>query len=355
MKRITRRQEKLLDSIIKEYNRTLRPVGSRVIMDEYMPEISSQTIRIEMAKLEYLGLLEKAHVSSGRIPSTKGFQYYDKNISVPTINDEITQEFNFLFNKDFLNIDDIIQQSLNLINKMTGFLSLSNSFEEIQDRYKMINLVELDKQQVLLIFITHSGNIVKNIVTYQNEHQLEDLIVSIKIFNQKLKDIALNEIYEVLKDIESIMKEQLNDYNFINSYVIQSLFNINMHMNEKKRIVGVSSIFNNPEFRDLEKIQKIIESIEVGSIWEQIKQNVERNLNSEHIAIEYKEDLPISIATADIKLGKDCHQISVIGSNKSDLRQIKGILEFLTDNLEKMCEELKVNEKYEENKDYKSN
>lgn len=78
---INKRQIELLKLIVEEYIKTARPIGSKAICEKL--NCSSATIRNEMSFLEELGLLEKTHTSSGRIPSEKGYRYYVDNIMKP--------------------------------------------------------------------------------------------------------------------------------------------------------------------------------------------------------------------------------------------------------------------------------
>ena len=70
------RKRKILESIVKDYVETAEPVGSRAVVKKYALNISSATVRNEMADLEDMGYLEQPHTSSGRIPSESGFRYY---------------------------------------------------------------------------------------------------------------------------------------------------------------------------------------------------------------------------------------------------------------------------------------
>ena len=71
---ITQRQNDILNLIVEMFTQTHEPVGSKTLKDAI--DSSSATIRNDMAKLEKLGLLEKAHTSSGRMPSAAGFRYF---------------------------------------------------------------------------------------------------------------------------------------------------------------------------------------------------------------------------------------------------------------------------------------
>ena len=64
---LSSRQEELLKLIVEEYIKTVKPVSSKSLCDTL--DCSSATVRNEMSMLEDLGLLEKTHTSSGRVPS----------------------------------------------------------------------------------------------------------------------------------------------------------------------------------------------------------------------------------------------------------------------------------------------
>ena len=70
------RKKKILHTIIKTYLETGEPVGSRTISKYTDLNLSSATIRNEMADLEDLGYIIQPHTSAGRIPSDKGYRWY---------------------------------------------------------------------------------------------------------------------------------------------------------------------------------------------------------------------------------------------------------------------------------------
>ena len=70
------RKKRILQAIIEDYVRFAEPIASKIIVERYELDLSSATIRNEMAALEELGLIEKTHTSSGRVPSDLGYRYY---------------------------------------------------------------------------------------------------------------------------------------------------------------------------------------------------------------------------------------------------------------------------------------
>ena len=71
---ITERQRAILTAIIEEYAETASPVGSVTLAKLF--DVSSATIRAEMARLEEAGLIVQPYTSAGRIPTDAGYRFY---------------------------------------------------------------------------------------------------------------------------------------------------------------------------------------------------------------------------------------------------------------------------------------
>ncbi len=74
------RQSKILSTVIEEYTNTAIPVGSEILTKKYNLKVSSATIRNDMNKLEEERMLYQPHISSGRIPTDKGYRYFVEEI-----------------------------------------------------------------------------------------------------------------------------------------------------------------------------------------------------------------------------------------------------------------------------------
>src|SRR5829696_852710 len=76
MPELTERQKTLLLLIIRDYIESAQPVGSKRLVEHYHINISSATIRNEMAALTEMGYLRQPHTSAGRVPSEEGYRYF---------------------------------------------------------------------------------------------------------------------------------------------------------------------------------------------------------------------------------------------------------------------------------------
>ena len=140
---LTKRQKDILKIIVQEYIKLAKPVGSNLICDTL--NCSSATIRSEMANLEDLGLLEKTHTSSGRIPSEKGYRYYVDNLmELKQMNAEDMLKLQRVFKNQQLALSDVISKSLQVISDITNYTTIILGRNSHENLLKQIEVVPID-------------------------------------------------------------------------------------------------------------------------------------------------------------------------------------------------------------------
>ena len=117
---LTKRQTAIFKTIVDEFTRTAEPVGSKKLMDLLDFNCSSATIRNEMAALEDLGLLEKTHTSSGRIPSSRGYRFYVENLMERELDDGVKHSLQAVFQERHYSMDEIVKKSCDILSQMTS-------------------------------------------------------------------------------------------------------------------------------------------------------------------------------------------------------------------------------------------
>jgi heat-inducible transcriptional repressor len=223
---LTNRQLKILQIIVDEYAYTAQPISSKEIIEKYMPDISSATIRNEMAYLEKIKLLEKTHTSSGRIPSTDGYKYYEANILQPKLSLNIKKRLQKIFVQRDVSIDSIIDQSVSIINESLQLPSVVTTSQS-GELLKRFDLIQIDKHTALILLVTSSGAVNKNTIKLNDEYQLDDLGVCVRIFNDRLIDTSIKDVPSKLKSIKEIIRSAVHEYEFCIRQIIEKIFNFN--------------------------------------------------------------------------------------------------------------------------------
>ena len=339
---ISKRQEELLYIIIQEYIANAMPIGSKFIMSKYMKDISAATIRNDMATLEKKGLIQKVHNSSGRIPSTEGYKYYEKNFTNNSINIDLQKALKKIFVNRSYSIEQIIENSVNLISDAFKLSSVVTTIDN-DILIKRIDLVPMSEKAAIIMVITSDGNIQNNLIEFENTKQLNDTSICVRIFNDRLIDTSIKDLEVQLNVIKSIIREKVNEYEFIIEEIVNRVFIFNNKTNLKNKINGQSNLISQPEFREQEKLVKILKLLEDSSVWEIIAMKQYKSGGKTTIAFgdEFKKiDTNVSIVSTQIPINKNSSTcISLVGPTRMDYTNVKNVLDFIKTEMEKIWKE----------------
>lgn len=232
---LTVRQQLILRLIIQNYTNTGQPVGSKRLMEDGV-EASSATIRNEMKALEEAGLLLKTHSSSGRIPSMAGYRYYVDYLLMPSkVNNDEIQTIRQSFGKEFHEINEIIQQSANILSSLTSYTALSLGPNVKERKLTGFRIVPLNNRQVIAIIVTDKGNVESQIFSIPASLQSEDLEKMVRLINDKLIGEPLMTVYHRLRtEIPMI----LHKYFQTTEGVLDLFDSMLSHIFEEKVFVG---------------------------------------------------------------------------------------------------------------------
>jgi len=335
--KITERQKRLLKIIVEEYINNASPISSKDIITKFFTDLSSATIRNEMAVLEKAKLIEKTHVSSGRIPSRLGYDYYRKNILQPSLTGDIKHKLAKIFAKRLTSIESIINESMSVINETLKLPSIVTT-SEIKETLKRIDLIPIHSNLAIIIVVTSSGNVTKNTITFNEGKILEDISTCIRIFNDRLVDTPIEDLGAKLESIKPIIKDSVENYEFIMQEMIQKIFDVKYQYHTE--IHGTKYLTTQPEFKNIDKLNEVLDLLDKTTIWQQIAYTQSKTGKTTLIAGGEKlgaKDL--AIASVNVKGGNNSHQISVVGPNRMNYAKIQGILDFLKEELEKKYNE----------------
>ena len=157
---LTVRQTKVLKTIVAEFIRTAEPVGSHRLLELLDFKCSSATLRNEMAALENMGLLEKTHTSSGRVPSELGYRYYVDNLmELKKMNAEDMLKLQIVFRNQQLALSDVITKSLQVISDITNYTTVILGNSSHENLLKQVEVIPLDDENLTVIIVTDRGHV----------------------------------------------------------------------------------------------------------------------------------------------------------------------------------------------------
>ena len=114
------RKTAILRAVVHEYIDTAQPVGSTHVANAPGVQVSSATVRNEMAVLEQEGYLTQPHTSAGRIPTDKGYRFFVDHMAAPGRLDlDAQQRVGHFFDTAHVRLEELLHQTTNLLAQVT--------------------------------------------------------------------------------------------------------------------------------------------------------------------------------------------------------------------------------------------
>ncbi len=129
--KISKRQNKILKAIIREYIATAKAVSSERLVKKYSFKISSATMRNEMVVLEEAGFIEHLHTSAGRIPTDKGYRYFVDNLMRErSLSKAEQKKLTLELLKTKAAHNKLLRRTTQLLSELTGGVALASILDE---------------------------------------------------------------------------------------------------------------------------------------------------------------------------------------------------------------------------------
>jgi heat-inducible transcriptional repressor len=253
------RKEQILKAIIKEYIFGAEPVSSKTIVNRYGLNVSSATIRNEMAALESLGYIKQPHISSGRVPAASGYRYY---VDFLMGEDDIIEEYNLLdfTSKNIKDIHNYLKEIAMVLAGLSNYTVIITEEKQGEDKIHHLKLVGLLDDKALLVLVLSSKKVKDYVLSFMEKISEEELKQLTDVLNYHLINKNIDEITPELKlEIMNI---------FPNSpLIVEEIFNLVItSLGEEKNVdfivEGMKNIFKLPEFNEVKKIESFINTLE---------------------------------------------------------------------------------------------
>ncbi len=333
------RKLKILHAIIKTYLETGEPVGSRTISKYTDMNLSSATIRNEMADLEELGFIMQPHTSAGRIPSDKGYRLYVDMLMDEKEQELLEKEEQMLEKAD--RMEQLLKQAAKVLASSTNYATMVSTPMGSSNKIKFIQLTMVDQEQIIAVIML-GGNVLKNkIIRVDEPLSNENLLKLNMLLNTTLNGMAIEEIN---LGLIARLKEQAGIHSVVIGNVLDAVADA-IQVDEDMQIYtsGATNIFKYPELSDKQSAQEIISAFEEK---QQLTELVTQTLSQEDntgIQVYIGDEAPVqtmkdcSVVTATYELGDGLKgTIGIIGPKRMDYEHVLKSMKRLQNELDQM-------------------
>lgn len=330
------RRTQILFSIIDSYIYKGEPVGSKSLADDYSFDVSPATIRNDMSSLEKKGFLKKAHTSSGRLPSDKGYRLFvDYLLENGLIEEARFNDFSKirqLLDKRYHNASDIIETATKTLASITNLTAVSVSFKKETSKIANVELMRVSDNFLLLIAVFDNGSLVNEQILLDYPISDEDLKNLNMILNHELIGHRLSDIDKILSDLEEKM---LTNYTRLIDIIGKRISNNSKdELNRDVRIEGIGNIFNFKEFDDLNKARDYIKLFDSKDVIKDLWSDIE----DKNLVITIGEENPVdllkesTIITSYFKVNENTvGKIGIVGLTRINYKEVIASIKMISD------------------------
>ncbi len=326
------RQNKLLKEIVESYINEVKPVGSQALCKKF--KLSSATIRNEMAELEKLGYLEKNHVSSGRIPSEKGYKYYVENLMKPKeLNGEEILKLQTIVQNHQLQVSDTINQCMQIIAELTNYTSVVLGRNSSDNTLQQVNIIPLDNNQVIAVVCTNKGIVENRRFSVTDNIFMDELVKTCEIINKMLIGTPINEVSQRLEfEVKPVISKTIKQYEAVYE-IFYDAFNDFTKNSSNVFFSGKTNILKQPEYNNIDEIKKIVSKFEDESLVKKIEETAD-GINV-YIGEESQFDPNVTVIKTKYNINGEEGTVAIVGPKRMEYSKVIGLLEYLNEELSK--------------------
>ena len=326
---LNERQTKLLKVIVEDYIKTARPVSSKAICN--ILNCSSATIRNEMSFLEDNGLLEKTHISSGRVPSEKGYRYYVDHIMEPKkLTGDDMLKLQTIFHNSALVLDDYITKSMEIVSEMTHLTAIVLGKSSKENCVSKVEVVPINEHNLIAIVITDKGHVEHKNLTIEENVSLNDIKQTVDLINKMIIGTKLNEVGTVLEyEVKPIIGMYVKQHEVLYNAFYNAFSDFSKDTNVT--MTGRQNILMQPEFNSTDKIREIINKFED----KEIVNKIEENDNGINIYIGSETEFDDDVTIIKMKYDADGEEgtIALVGPKRMEYDRVITLLEYIKENM----------------------
>jgi len=251
------RKQAILRAVVHEFTTSAVPVGSQALQSRYFVNLSSATIRSELAELADLGYLTQPHTSAGRVPTDSGYRYFvDFLMDVEPIPDRIKAFIQDELHAAPADVQALVERVAMTAAAVTQNASVASAPQGSLAKVKHMDLVSLEPKEVLLILLLE-GNLLRQQVVNTAEPATQAQLTRLTArLNATLDGRGSNEARRAYEAAALGLEKEL---------LGRVVTVLDLYEKGSESLVvhdGVRNLLRQPEFAESSRLHQVLEVLE---------------------------------------------------------------------------------------------
>jgi heat-inducible transcriptional repressor len=252
MPELSERQKTLLLLIIRDYIESAQPVGSKRLVEHYHINISSATIRNEMAALTEMGFLRQPHTSAGRVPTEEGYRYFvSQMLNQAELPASVQATIAHQFHQSRPDIDQWMTLAASILAHQSQGVSMVTAPHTDKAIYKHVELISTQGRQVLMVLVLVGGEVNQQILTLSEPVSQERLSQTAERLNRLLVGLAMDAIAALPARSDALDQDIL-------TLILQEFRRTATRLSGEIYTDGLSNVLAEPEFAESDEARRAL-------------------------------------------------------------------------------------------------
>ncbi len=330
---LSERKKKILRAVIECYVQNAEPVGSKAVAQWAELDVSSATIRNDMAELAEMGYLEQPHTSAGRIPSAKGYRLYVNELMGDyKLSMQETARINEALNLKMKALDQVIDEAGKMVAKLTQYPAFALTAAPERTTILRYDLLLVDPNSFIAVVMTDTHTVRNKLFRCQEDVSEAQLQMLGTLLNTSFTGLTLDELGPQRDRAAShASPEALALIERVVGFAAEVLEELRGQM---VHTAGIANLLEHPEYQSLEKAQPLMSFLsdaEFSALPATPDAGPSIVIGPENVS-EALKDSSVVMASYDLGDGMKGH-IGVVGPTRMDYAKISARLSYVAKGL----------------------
>ncbi|MGE5072282.1 MAG: heat-inducible transcriptional repressor HrcA [Anaerolineae bacterium] len=259
MTELTDRQKKLLLVIIRDYIDAAQPVGSKRLVDRYRLDLSSATIRHEMAVLTEMGYLRQPHTSAGRVPTEEGYRLFvSEMMNQAELPESVQNTISHQFYQARPGVDQWMHLAASVLAHQSQGVSMVTAPRAEKVRFQLVEMISTQGRQILMVLVIVGGEVSQQLLTLAEPVSQERLSQTASRLNRVLVGLTVDDL--AAQSVRSDALEQ-DILTLIQADMRRAAESVSGEIYTD----GLTNVLSEPEFAESDEARKALKLFEERS------------------------------------------------------------------------------------------
>lgn len=259
MPELSERQKTLLLVIIRDYIDAAQPVGSQRLVERYHLDLSSATIRHEMAQLTEMGYLRQPHTSAGRVPTEEGYRLFvSEMMNQAVLPQSVQNMIAHQFHQARPGVEQWMHLAASVLAHQSQGASMITAPRAEKVRFQHVELISTQGRQILMVMVLVGGEVSQQLLTLAEPVSQERLSQTAARLNRMLVGLAVDDLAALPSRSDALEQDIL-------TLIIGDIRRATESVSGEIYIDGLTNVLSEPEFAESDEARRALKLFEERS------------------------------------------------------------------------------------------